>query len=1138
MQPAVCSRCCLRLLAVTALLPAPNSNQWTRTDVRHVGALKRLRITQALLELAVPCGDTHPSRLFDQLVLRFMLWLLARQARAASEAIGACDSGSAARLHLNAGIQMLRCVAREAAALADDSYDMSDVEQQCRVSLSQLNDAAADYAIREARRFEFPAATGSDSCGSAGQQPSGVVPPPLSASFEDGGMQASRQRSKLNLGSLLLLDDDASSAAGTLRSMRAFIKASWERQQTATSGGGTKQDASAQLAMRSIETGLFAWSSSAYSLERIGSALTSDQATDLEAVVDYYRLLSNAMHTVAAEGSLGALQVELRSRATLVVWIAFCLTRAATCKAHPLAKEYGVGLRYADLRHLTLSDKAAVDALLGVAHFLRRHTAAGRDVFTLRDSAPTFDLARRFAASDAALLAAWRDEDYSLSSSAASRRVEAHWAEVQRKKCEAEKLKSKLQQHRQELSAAESRHSSWESDYRWRSGYRYDTNPHGSSVESARRAAASTESALKEMQKAPAALIQPLPQSKDKALQWLFFMHMPSLFRSLSRLTFLGQQMLLPLTEEAGEAVAVEACSIKIAEHYNGRQTGTYCSNSSPLHEGEDGHVMLHADGEIPSSNYGPRHIDNMHSKSDGVWYPDQLSPTMTWEGSCSSADVLPPLPSGESFFDPFSPRIKDVMVVTSYTEQLRCHPELQWAMEQRGSREVTPADRGNLPMAQQDSKPEWLDKPGFLAFGSLRSYPLRQLRHLCSALHDRLLPLIQPDVHVLVRQALHHVGALVPSAEAADADAKSPLRLLWRSDWDDNDDGSVLDTLCSELKSLADELEQTPREHMCVLLLGELAGHLSAWHGACRAVALQYAAMTSRWADELGEEMAAAALEAQDELRAKQRLLRMLAVLCYGSLPVGSLTAAEVGDMLRLMALINHACLWLDTRLSLHAQLAALSVRSHDATARHIAQSCAIARNEPLLLTEAVQAVLSYASDSIEWQHLTTAQQQAGSSSATSTSFEGIGADGHLYSLNLLNGTILIDGNPPSRLPLSITGHPLFVRTFGDCNFEVSRTDDGVLRSNKPIDGRYYNFVLADADGKQLVVTEVERLPPAGGGGGSASHAQVELQLLDTGTDSACRGWGEDLPVRLRELHSHWLSRYDDDSPLGHGHE
>ncbi len=39
-------------------------------------------------------------------------------------------------------------------------------------------------------------------------------------------------------------------------------------------------------------------------------------------------------------------------------------------------------------------------------------------------------------------------------------------------------------------------------------------------------------------------------------------------------------------------------------------------------------------------------------------------------------------------------------------------------------------------------------------------------------------------------------------------------------------------------------------------------------------------------------------------------------------------------------------------------------------------------------------------------------------------------------------------------------------------------------------------------------------------------SEEKVRLELLDVGADMACGKWGRELPVRLRNMHSHWLRR------------
>lgn len=124
---------------------------------------------------------------------------------------------------------------------------------------------------------------------------------------------------------------------------------------------------------------------------------------------------------------------------------------------------------------------------------------------------------------------------------------------------------------------------------------------------------------------------------------------------------------------------------------------------------------------------------------------------------------------------------------------------------------------------------------------------------------------------------------------------------------------------------------------------------------------------------------------------------------------------------------------------------------------------------------------------------------------------------------MNILDGTVLLDGAPPSRLPFDMLQHPLYLRTFGSSNFEVAVTRAGVRQTLRPIHGCFYDFYWSTptaaggvcAGPKQLVIEEVEQ------------DSGQRLQLLDPGEDNGCGQWGGQLPVRLRLLHSHWLSRW-----------
>ncbi|CAN0484219.1 unnamed protein product, partial [Discosporangium mesarthrocarpum] len=126
---------------------------------------------------------------------------------------------------------------------------------------------------------------------------------------------------------------------------------------------------------------------------------------------------------------------------------------------------------------------------------------------------------------------------------------------------------------------------------------------------------------------------------------------------------------------------------------------------------------------------------------------------------------------------------------------------------------------------------------------------------------------------------------------------------------------------------------------------------------------------------------------------------------------------------------------------------------------------------------------------------------------------FDAVSADGHLYSINLLTGTVLFDGFPPSLLPSEVVEHPLYVRNFGGMNMEIAATGGGepaacrVLKTACATRGRFYEFFMHDGD---LVIHEED-----------TTRGGIRLQLLKNDGD-----WAKDLPVRLRHMHSHWLCR------------
>lgn len=311
-----------------------------------------------------------------------------------------------------------------------------------------------------------------------------------------------------------------------------------------------------------------------------------------------------------------------------------------------------------------------------------------------------------------------------------------------------------------------------------------------------------------------------------------------------------------------------------------------------------------------------------------------------------------------------------------------------------------------------------------------------------------------------------------------------------------------MLPTLCQELDALAKELEVTPREHESVLILGEMAAYLSSWHKPMRLVVRRFAAMTGRMAAELEEEIKAQAGDnkAVQQLQARQCQLRMVSLLYMG--PGGLDDKADSALVVERMVQVKHGRVFNEhATAEQEKQLRQLHVRCHNVTARHAMTLVQHAISNSDILTKAIRCVLQRTPSSLVWQRI-----------GDSGSFESIGVDGHLYSMNILDGAVLLDGSPPGRLTKSILGHPLYLRTFGKRDFEVARTKSGVLQTLKPVCGRFYDFAVEAPS--RLNIIEIDK------------QRALELELLDVAADESCSGWGYQLPVPLRKLHSHWYSR------------
>ena len=429
----------------------------------------------------------------------------------------------------------------------------------------------------------------------------------------------------------------------------------------------------------------------------------------------------------------------------------------------------------------------------------------------------------------------------------------------------------------------------------------------------------------------------------------------------------------------------------------------------------------------------------------------------------------------------------------------------MQWAMEQHGRESAE--DRGNWPEAAQDASPGWLaSKRQHLTFTALRAYPIQQMRKLCVALRQQSLPLDQPAVHALLKQTFFHLGDVdVDSGRIDDGGALVDgvfQSLRWRADLVEHGGWS---TLRAELESLAEQLLNKTREHSALLILGELAAVASQWDAPSRTTARKFASTARKWADDLTAEIESHATNTAT-LRARQCIFYMYAMVCNCA---GELQLVDVEALCQGAILAEHNRIF-DEPTPHDDAVRALTTVTADVMARRLPDVTLALQETPKTLTAAVKLVLGEKTpETLIWTRVTI--------DGTETScFEAVAClKGNqtetLITLNPQSGVLLFDGVPPSRLPATMLLKPLYQRTFADRNFEVRVSLDGALTTLRRVHDRFYSFYLDSASKLVVLETDLDR--------------DAELELLD-GTPDGVAGWGGDLPVRLRGMHSHWVCR------------
>ena len=307
------------------------------------------------------------------------------------------------------------------------------------------------------------------------------------------------------------------------------------------------------------------------------------------------------------------------------------------------------------------------------------------------------------------------------------------------------------------------------------------------------------------------------------------------------------------------------------------------------------------------------------------------------------------------------------------------------------------------------------------------------------------------------------------------------------------------------------EEIKHTPRDYKALQLLVEIACFVGEWHSGCKAfVRSQISKLPWEWATEVEHQISEAeANQHQDkgaaisdkgddvvsELKNKQGIYYAYGVLCF----VGSslLSPVDVARLCEFQVLAHSRTLFPQNKV-VQEQQEYLNVQRLNVMAGRSREIMQHAQHDSTFITKAVANILECTPSQLTWTHL----------ASTAGCFEAE-SGGHLYSVNLLSGTVLFDGSPPGLLTEEIVSDASFTRTFGSSNFETIKSSDGVYTTTKAVNCRIYGFSLRGSTRSELVIEEIDQ------------ESGVRLELLRHDGQ-----WAKDFPHRVRNLHSHWLYR------------
>ena len=756
------------------------------------------------------------------------------------------------------------------------------------------------------------------------------------------------------------------------------------------------------------------------------------------------------------------MSVVVRSNEALVSWICYCWAHHEAELCHPVFEGYGAALKPDDLEYLVLDHPQAVNAAKLVRKFLE---ARARPCRPFSASDDTLQLALAFGMQSPDFRNIHAKEQHAF---VEQRRM--RWeriVEIQKTLC---KLDAELRSAELSLRASKARLTISEGvDFEWKTrGHRSPVKVYQEQYYECQAAVSVCQQEVVQLQ----AKIRHQEQSKPPNI----FAGLPiSESLSLQWLFFLFMPSEFVFLAKVARLAAgkfhscVPKSDVPNQDLHNWYLQHAKDSPRSPWNSSSLT-LFLATNAAMPSTATPDV---RKFSPSTGVICPDQFVPLASWR----TTNPFCSMPSLDS-------------KVSRFTENLPLCHQLHFMQNFVGL--YRSKEHENEGIASREERPNWLFHEQFLVFTGFREGPYSQFRLLVESIVDDLLPFEHECVHVLVRQATFQFG---------EED--------WNTDAGHDGNWNGMALLGSEMTRQEALLRESPKHAERIVIFANICSFFGLYGQA-----LRFAQVARKLGDGVREE--SGPQDAQKKVFSKQAVLYECAIRCLSRLE--HYAADYEVHLIELIILFRNR----HTLCQAHDEVDPKGAQNSnkamlDVVASAFNRVISFVERQPNVLTSCLRLVRDQVPTEMSWSPVTYDGKCTGC-------YEAVWNE-QLFSVNLLNGIVLVDGVPPTVLPESIIGDPYYQSLFHRRNFEVEVLGVGQFRTTRLVSNCYLYEFSIDAQHKlQIVETDVN----GGQWNGPQCISGIQPRLLRSPKLRLLRHFELeiDLPPLILDKYSFWYSK------------